>query len=613
MRTRRPAPRSILGWASLLLGTALVPLAGLTPAVTEAAANPPPAAASPLLAIDSDFPDPDVLLADGVYHAYATSDIDRHVQHRTSADLRAWTDAPDIMPTLADWVGDCATLPDGRVDHCVWAPEVSAVEGGYALYYTARDAASGLQCIGLATSSSPNGPFVDERDTALVCPTEQGGAIDASTYRDGDDLYLLWKADGNCCNKPAILYLQPLSADGKTLTGPPTELIRNSLPWTGAVVEAPTLTKHGDTYYLLFSANDYFGGNYRTGWATADRVDGPYTINASELMTSRDFFGDVRGPGGQDVFTTRQGETAMVFHGWNATYTGRGMYVTEFGYDDAGIPVVAGAAQRYEAESAVITHATVGTDNAASGLKRVGGLDFADSAVSFTVRAAQTGVHTLGIRFANGSLDSAGKPASATHALSVNGTTAGSVTYWHTQWGNWQVLEVPVRLTKGVNTITLRRGTLFAELDALYIGRGHRAEQAPVHPEDLADATRYEAEDGQVEHAAIRPDASASNGAKVGGLDFSDSSVTVRVNSEKGGRATLGVRFANGSERGGYPLVARHAVAVNGQAAGELAYPHTRWGNWNVIEYEVALEPGWNTVSLTRLAWYAEIDAIDVR
>jgi hypothetical protein len=170
-----------------------------------------------------------------------------------------------------------------------------------------------------------------------------------------------------------------------------------------------------------------------------------------------------------------------------------------------------------------------------------------------------------------------------------------------------------VRLRPGTNTITLSREDLFAELDAFYVSPGKTSSPAPVHPEDLADATRYEAEDGDIVRARVRADASASGGQVVGGLDFPDSSVSVRVWSEDGGKSVLGIRFANGSERGGYRLQARHAVSVDGRSQGTAVYPHTRWGNWNVVEHEVRLKRGWNTVTLTREAWYAEIDAIDVR
>ncbi|PFG41490.1 glycosyl hydrolase family 43 [Isoptericola jiangsuensis] len=608
----RPTPRRALAAALSCLLAATVGLVAAAPASAQGASPHPP---SPV--VDEDFPDPDVLLVDGVYHAYATNNVAQKVQHRTSRNLKEWKAEPDAAPGIGeapgDWVGPCRTLPDGSVDYCVWAPEVSAVEGGFALYYTARDAASGRQCIGLATSTSPDGPFVDTRGEPLVCPVELGGAIDAATVRDGDQLHLLWKTDGNCCSLPAILYAQPLSADGTTLTGPPVELMRNDLPWQGAVVEAPAMVEHDGRFYLYFAANDYYGGRYRTGWAVADSVTGPFDVAEAELLTSEDFAGEVVGPGGLDAFDDRHGRPTVMFHGWDDTFTYRGVYTAALSYGPDGTPVVRGAAARYEAEDGVVSHASVVTDRTASALAKVGGLDHADSSIEVTVEADRGGPHTLGIRFANGSLDQTGRPATARHAITVNGADAGTAEYWHTRWGNWQVLEVPVQLKRGTNTITLTRESLFAEIDALYLSAGRTDRPTPVHPEDLVDATRYEAEDGDIVRARTRADASASGGQVVGGLDFADSSLSVQVWSEDGGRSVLGIRFANGSERGGYPLQARHAVSVDGDAQGTVVYPHTRWGNWNVVEHEVHLEPGWNTVTLTRVAWYAEIDAIDVR
>ena len=613
--------------SALVAGTlAAAPAVIATPATPQAAAaamvtadpmkgrsnrDRPPDEAK--LVIDDNFPDPDILEVNGVYHAYATNSDGDNVQHRTSTDLRRWTVRPDAAPVLGDWVGECAFAPGGATDHCVWAPEVTAVDGGYALYYTARDEASGRQCIGVATADSPNGPFVDHRGSALVCPAEQGGAIDAGTYREGDDLYLLWKADGNCCGKPAILYLQPLSADGLELTGPPTELLRNTIPWQGAVVEAPTLIRRAGIYYLFFSANDFGGGNYRTGWATSTSLAGPYTVGRSELMTSQLFGGDVRGPGGQDVVDVGRGKLAMVFHGWDADFTHRGMYLAGLDFAADGTPFVRGAAIRYEAEDGLVRNANIVVDPTASASGKVGGLDHADSAVTLNITTDRAGLYTLGVRFANGTVDAQGRPASARHVLSVNGREVGSVSYWHTQWGNWQVVEKGVRLGRGTNTITLQRETGFAELDVVFLTAGAPAPAAAVHPEDLPGATRYEAEDGMITHAGVRQDAAASGGAVVGGLDFDDSAIELTVWSEGARRATLGIRFANGSERGGYPLEATHLLTVNDRRVATITYPHTRWGNWNVVEQQVKLRAGWNTVKLLRTAWYAEIDAVDVR
>nr|WP_269205273.1 family 43 glycosylhydrolase [Motilibacter aurantiacus] len=561
--------------------------------------------------IDRNFADPDILLVDGVYHAYATNSDGQNVQHQTSKNLRNWTAQPDAAPTLGAWVGECSFTPGGATDRCVWAPEVAKVEGGYALYYTARDRASQRQCIGVSVATSPNGPFVPVGEGPLVCPAAEGGAIDAGTYAENGQLYLLWKSDGNCCNLPARLYIQPLAANGRTVTGPPTPLIRNDQPWEGAVVEAPTLVKHAGTYYLYYSANDFYGGNYRTGYATSTSLTGPYTKSKTELLTSDRFQGDVRGPGGQDVFTRRDGRTAIVFHGWDPTYTYRAMYVSYVNYDANGVPSVEAASRRYQAEDGVLANARAVGDTSASGLSKVGGMDFADSSVTLQVWADTAGPKTLGIRFANGSTDGNRRVVS-TDRLTVNGQSR-TVSFWHTTWGNWQLNEQRVQLRQGWNTVTLTRGTYFAEIDSVDVYDA-LPDPSPVPvPAAAPQGTRYEAESGVINRARVRTDGSASGGAVVGGLDFDDSSVTLRVHAAESGDTTLGITYSNGSERGGYLIEATDRVTVNGRDEGIVQLPHTRWGNWSTVDHEVRLKRGWNTVTLTRVSFYAEIDAVDVR
>ena len=612
--------RARTGGALLALGL-LAPFAAAAPA----AAVPPPssesrsshAAIEPV--IDANFPDPDILLVDGVYHAYATNNDGDNVQHATSTDLETWTLLDDVAPVLGDWVGDCSFAPGGATDQCVWAPEVAEVEGGYALYYTARDELSGNQCIGVALSDSPDGPFVPVGDDPLVCPVaergvpEQGGAIDAATYTEDGRLYLLWKADGNCCTLPAIIYIQELSADGTTFLSEPVELIRNDQPYEGAVVEAPTLVKIDGTYYLFYSANDFYGGNYRTAYATSTSLLGPYTKAETELLTTDRFDeGLVRGPGGQDVVVGPDGELAIVFHGWDPTYSYRAMYLSDLDLTADGVPVVEEASMRYQAEDGVVVNARVVGDASASGGEKVGGLDFEDSSVTVEVYAEKAGPATLRIRYANGSYDGAER-VEATSSLTINGEDAGTVTFAHTTWGNWQILEEDVRLEQGWNTITLTKETYFVEIDAFDIDDAGHPEADPAGPPaDPTTADRYEAEDGVVVNARIRDDGAASGGQVVGGMDFPDSSITWEVCVDKAGPATLAITYANGSERGGYPLEATDLVTVNGRDAGTVTFDHTRWGNWQVVEHDVHLKKGCNTVTLTRGTWYAEIDAVDV-
>jgi GH43 family beta-xylosidase len=594
----------VLALAALLLP----PVAGALPA--QAAGDRSNGSQSTIQpVIDANFADPDVLLVDGVYHAYATNSGGENIQHATSTDGVHWTMQPDALPVLGAWVGPCSFAPGGATDHCVWAPDVTAVQGGYVMYYTARDQATQKQCIGTATSTTPGGPFTPAA-TPLVCPAATG-AIDASTYSENGQLYLLWKADGNCCNLPAVIYIQPLSADGLTLTGPPVELLRNDQPFEGAVVEAPTLVKHDGTYYLFFSANDFYGGNYRTGYATSSSLLGPYSA-AKELMNTDMWRGQVVGPGGQDIVTAPDGTTQIFFHGWDPTFSYRALYVSQLTWSADGVPHVVGTATRYEAENGVVHDARVVADPAASAGAKVGGLDNPDSSVTINVYADHAGPAILGIRYDNGSVDANGNHVAATDAVTVNGGSAGTVTFANTAWGNWQLVEKEVLLQKGWNAVTFTKSTLYAEIDSVDLYYGHVDQTANGPAANCTSPTRYEAEAGVVTHARVLADASASGGAKVGGMDFNDSSITWQVTAAQAGPATLSIRFASGSERGGHTVLATDSLTVNGKDAGTVTFPNTTWENWQTVQQTVVLQKGVNTVTLTRDTFYAEIDALDV-
>jgi beta-xylosidase len=302
------------------------------------AASPSGAAETPQetvgeVVLEEDFPDPDVLEVDGTFYAYATQPVDGSVNIRlaTSTDLQTWERSDvDPLPQLPDWV------TPGRT----WAPEVTRAGDGFVMYFTARATEQGVQCIGVARASEPTGPFTPVGDGPLVCPVEDGGAIDAASYEEQGRRYLLWKNDGNCCGEDTWLHLQPLAADGLSLTGPPTRLVKQDQPWEGSLVEAPTLLKRGATYVLLYSANDYGGEEYATGYALAPRLEGPYD-KADEPLMSTEQTG-VLGPGGQDVVTAEDGTTRILFHGWDTAFVARRMHVAELTWE-GDRPVVAAA------------------------------------------------------------------------------------------------------------------------------------------------------------------------------------------------------------------------------------------------------------------------------
>jgi beta-xylosidase len=308
------------------------------PTAPAPTANPTPTLAPGMFAnpvIDRDFPDPDTLKVGDTYYAYATGNAEAQasVQAARSRDLVHWDMLPDAMPDFPQWAEHDRGL--------VWAPEVTTSADGktYLLYFVARVAGTSRQCIGMAASAKPEGPFESPAPKPLICQEDQGGSIDPSSFVDEDGTrYLLWKNDGNCCGQATWIYIQKISSDGRMLEGEPARLITADQRWEGALVEAPTLWKHAGKYYLFYSANDYSTPNYAVGYAVADSPLGPYQKPAKPLLVS-DLKNAVVGPGGQDIAVDKDGETWMVYHTWGPGY--RSMSIDELGWQ-GDTPVLKG-------------------------------------------------------------------------------------------------------------------------------------------------------------------------------------------------------------------------------------------------------------------------------
>jgi beta-xylosidase len=275
--------------------------------------------------LSSEFADPFVLTLDDGWVAYATNDSAKvNVPMAVSTNLADWQRVPgadgkgrrDAMPELPAWAKKGWT----------WAPEVLKADKGYILYFTARDRDSDRQCVGAATSANPLGPFAAAA-APIVCQKDLGGTIDADPFRDSDgQLYLYFKNDGNAVRKPAQIWVQKLSADGLSVSGAATPLLKADTDWENGVVEAPSMVRHDGRYYLFYSAS-YFGWNadqrlspYAMGYATCAGPVGPCT-DAPENPILHSFSGKegcISGPGHQAVFEAA-GRSFIAFHAWAAT------------------------------------------------------------------------------------------------------------------------------------------------------------------------------------------------------------------------------------------------------------------------------------------------------
>jgi len=133
-------------------------------------------------------------------------------------------------------------------------------------------------------------------------------------------------------------------------------------------------------------------------------------------------------------------------------------------YNDVRVGSIPINAQRYEAESAVRNDTSTVTQPDAVGGAKVGNINDPTSSVQFTVQAATAGTYTVNVRYDNGT------GATSTHALAVNGLSAGSVAYAPTvNWGRFGWAQKTVTLRAGANTLTFTKGTGFAELDQIQV------------------------------------------------------------------------------------------------------------------------------------------------
>lgn len=252
-----------------------------------------------------DFADPSIIDVRGTYYAYGTNSTAGNIQIMESTDLQNWKKAGDALPTLASWATPGAT----------WAPAVIHLKHSYLLYYTAATARGRVQCLSVASSKRPGGPFTDSSTAPLVCQTDIGGSIDPSPYLDGaGHPYLAWKSNG-AGGQPATIWAQALDNQGTAVKGPgPTVLLRPSQGWEAGVVEAPSMVAEDGGYDLFYSANDWDSADYAIGVARCSGALGPCTTPLSgPLFASQS---NLQGPGGATVFTDGQGQLQMAFQAW---------------------------------------------------------------------------------------------------------------------------------------------------------------------------------------------------------------------------------------------------------------------------------------------------------
>ena len=284
--------------------------------------GPAAAVAAPLVytnpVIDADFPDPALIHApDGFYYAYATQTLrDGHwinIQVARSADLANWEHLGDALAEKPVWA---------RTTQDFWAPSVIYDGETYFMYYSAtpdicesHEKGHGLA---VATSSSPEGPFVDMGRPLLVGTGFE--FIDPMAYDDpATGKRLLYWGSGF---EP--IRVQELAPDRMSFaTGSrPIDLIwpngkKGAFP---RLVEASWLLLHDGFYYLFYSGDNCCGpdAEYGVMVARSRSAMGPYETleQAKGVPHSLMLFRSERwlAPGHNSIAVDKAGDVWIVYH-----------------------------------------------------------------------------------------------------------------------------------------------------------------------------------------------------------------------------------------------------------------------------------------------------------
>lgn len=270
-------------------------------------------------------PDPTVIKGqqdgDTAWYMYCTSDPlndqDKDSEGKYKQHLIPMLKSNDLV----DWtyVGDALAAPPAwaKPDTDIWAPEIAFFNNQYYLYYTVVDTVAGGSAIGVATSASPVGPWIQAAKPAVephespCCGDSRRWVYDPEILiTDGGERYIYY---GSYFGGISV---RKLSADGLT-----SDVYSQVEVTVSNRYEAASVVKHGDYYYLLASSTNC--------------CNGPLSGYSVFAGRSKDPWGPFIDREGVRLTANRVGGTPVLYLNGNRWMgTGHNTLITDFGGQD---------------------------------------------------------------------------------------------------------------------------------------------------------------------------------------------------------------------------------------------------------------------------------------
>lgn len=326
--------------------------------------------------------DPSVIKANNQYYVFGS-----HLSVAKTPDLKNWSRVADGVttnnPLFNDVTSELAEALAWAETTTLWAPDVTYVNGRYLMYYNACRGDSPLSAMGIASSSSIEGPYTNDgiflksgmwgqtsEDGTVYDATVHPNVVDPVIFSDANNR--MWMTYGSYSGGIFIMELNPSTGFPYAGQGYGKHLMGGN---HARIEGAYTIYSPETGYYYMYVSYGGLGadGGYNVRVARATSPDGPYydangtnmanvksnpslplfddasiAPHGVKLMGNHVFSGtnNVLGyvsPGHNSAYRdATTGQTFLLFH---TRFPGRGeeheVRVHEVFYNDAGWPVIA--------------------------------------------------------------------------------------------------------------------------------------------------------------------------------------------------------------------------------------------------------------------------------
>lgn len=295
--------------------------------------------------INADCPDPAVVRDGHKVYIYGTSGRVYRIDDFADDPVQL----PDVLRSKA-WGASMGNI---------WAPDVYKVGDKWNYYYSnsvwgGEDTAG----IGVMTSDSLEGPWVDKGKIFTGDEIGVANSIDPVVVEDNGHLYMAWGSFRG-------IYIVELSEDGTALKNPETAAQDKVLiagivgNWNGGTYEGSYIRKIGDYFYYFGSQGTCCAGTsstYHVKVARSTSIFGPYVDsrgvdmlgeNRGEIVIKGDQ--NVAGPGHMSLIEDDNHDWWMFYHGYEKVNpVARVVFMDKLLWDDNGFPYVVSKKPSYE-------------------------------------------------------------------------------------------------------------------------------------------------------------------------------------------------------------------------------------------------------------------------